>query len=222
MIKISKRLESIASLIDNNNSIIDIGCDHGLLDIYLIENKKNINILATEINKNALNNAKNNIKKYKLENIIKLQESDGLKNIDTTNYNTIIIAGMGSHTIVGILKQSIKKLKNIDNLILQSNNDNYFLRKKVLKLGFYIEKEILIKEKNIYYTIIKFKKGHKYYNKNELHLGPYLIKENSNLFKEKNKEDLKKIKLIYKLIPKRYIFYRLKTISKINIYKKHV
>ena len=162
MIKISKRLESIASLIDNNNSIIDIGCDHGLLDIYLIENKKNINILATEINKNALNNAKNNIKKYKLENIIKLQESDGLKNIDTTNYNTIIIAGMGSHTIVGILKQSIKKLKNIDNLILQSNNDNYFLRKKVLKLGFYIEKEILIKEKNIYYTIIKFKKGHKY------------------------------------------------------------
>ena len=127
---------------------------------------------------------------------------------------------MGSHTIVGILKQSIKKLKNIDNLILQSNNDNYFLRKKVLKLGFYIEIEILIKEKNIYYTIIKFKKGHKYYNKNELHLGPYLIKENSNLFKEKNKEDLKKIKLIYKLIPKRYIFYRLKTISKINIYKK--
>ncbi len=32
---ISKRLESIASLIPNNSRVIDVGCDHALLDIYL-------------------------------------------------------------------------------------------------------------------------------------------------------------------------------------------
>ena len=39
MIKISKRLEAISSLVPVNSNIIDIGCDHALLDIYLIQNK---------------------------------------------------------------------------------------------------------------------------------------------------------------------------------------
>ena len=39
MIKLSKRLSIVASLIDSNN-IIDVGCDHGLLDIYLAQINK--------------------------------------------------------------------------------------------------------------------------------------------------------------------------------------
>ena len=40
MIKISKRLASIASYVEDDASLIDIGCDHGLLDIYLYQTKK--------------------------------------------------------------------------------------------------------------------------------------------------------------------------------------
>ena len=58
MNKISKRLELIASFIPDNSKVIDIGCDHGLLDIYLYQNKKNISIIASDINEQALNNAK--------------------------------------------------------------------------------------------------------------------------------------------------------------------
>ena len=57
MIKISKRLKEIANYVEENSNIVDIGCDHGLLDIYLIQNKKNIKIIASDINQNALNNA---------------------------------------------------------------------------------------------------------------------------------------------------------------------
>ena len=39
MIKISKRLEAISSLVPINSNVIDIGCDHALLDIYLYQNK---------------------------------------------------------------------------------------------------------------------------------------------------------------------------------------
>ena len=39
MINISKRLETIASLVPINSKVIDIGCDHGLLDIYLYQKK---------------------------------------------------------------------------------------------------------------------------------------------------------------------------------------
>ena len=53
MIKISKRLEAISSLVPINTNIIDVGCDHAYLDIYLTLNNSN-KCLATDINKNAL------------------------------------------------------------------------------------------------------------------------------------------------------------------------
>ncbi len=220
MIKISERLKSIANFIDNNSNIIDIGCDHGLLDIYLVQSKENIKIIASDINENALANAIKNIKKYNLEKTIKTIQSNGLNNIDTKNMDTIIIAGMGAHSIVGILYNNLNKLKNINNIVLQSNNDIDFLRKKIVNIGYYIEEESLIKEKNIIYTIIKFKKGHKHYTRKEIYFGPYLIKENSKLFQEKKEIEYNKLKQIYKLIPKNHIHHRIKTLLKIRLYKK--
>ena len=219
MIKLSERLKSIADFIDNNSNIIDIGCDHGLLDIYLVQSKENIKIIASDINNNALANAIKSIKKYKLENTIKVIQSNGLNNIDTTNMDTIVIAGMGAHTITGILYNNLNKLKNINTIVLQSNNDIDFLRKKIVSIGYYIEKENLIKEKNIIYTIIKFKKGHKHYTRKELYFGPILIKENSKLFQEKKELEYNKLKQIYKLIPKNHIHHRIKTLLKIRLYK---
>ncbi len=219
MIKLSERLKSIADFIDNNSNIIDIGCDHGLLDIYLVQSKENIKIIASDINNNALANTIKNIKKHKLENTIKVIQSNGLNNIDTTNMDTIVIAGMGAHTITGILYNNLNKLKNINTIVLQSNNDIDFLRKKIVSIGYYIEKENLIKEKNIIYTIIKFKKGHKHYTRKELYFGPILIKENSKLFQEKKELEYNKLKQIYKLIPKNHIHHRIKTLLKIRLYK---
>ena len=42
MIKLSKRLEKIAQLIDENDNVLDIGCDHALLDIYLSKKNRKI------------------------------------------------------------------------------------------------------------------------------------------------------------------------------------
>ena len=154
MIKISKRLKSIADFIDDNSSLVDIGCDHGLLDIYLVQSKENIKVIASDINKNALDNAINNIKKYKLNNDIKTILSNGLDNIDTKGLNTIVISGMGTHTIVGILYNNMRKLKNINTLVIQSNNDLDFLRYKVNKLGYKIVDEALVEDAGIIYTVI--------------------------------------------------------------------
>lgn len=220
MIKISKRLKSIADYVEDNSNIVDVGCDHGLLDIYLMENRKNIKIIASDVNQNALNNAIQNIKKASLQKYIKTVLSNGLDNIDTKDIDTIVISGMGSHTIVGILYCNLNKLKNVENLVLQSNNDLDFLRYKITKIGYYIEKETLVKEQGIIYTVIKFKKGHKFYTKKQLYFGPYLMKENSSLFQEKNRLELAKLEKFYPLIPKSHYHHRMKTYLKIRLYKK--
>ena len=220
MIRLSKRLESIANYVTDNMNLVDVGCDHALLDIFLVQTKKNIKVIASDINQNALDIAINNIKKYHLENKIKTCLSKGLESIDTASLDTIIISGMGSHTMVGILYNSISKLKNINTLILQSNNDIDFLREKVTKLGYYIKEEKLIKDSNIIYTIIVFKKGHKRYTKREIYFGPTLLKNKDNLFIEKYKEELKKLESFYPLIPKNRLHHRIITKWKINNIKK--
>ena len=137
MIKLSVRLATIASLVPLEASVIDIGCDHALLDIYLYQNKKVKKIIASDVNENALNNAKENIKKNKLIDCIETRLGNGLDTLyEEDKIDTIIISGMGAHTVVGILKNNQNKLVNIDTIIIQSNTKLSFLRKEVTKLNY--------------------------------------------------------------------------------------
>ena len=38
-IKLSKRLNEIAKLVNKDSILADVGCDHALLDIYLVKTK---------------------------------------------------------------------------------------------------------------------------------------------------------------------------------------
>ena len=218
MIKLSKRLSIVASLIDSNK-IIDVGCDHALLDIFLAQKEKNTKIIVSDINENALNNAKENIKKYNLFNQIEARLGSGLDTLTEDNIDTLVISGLGANTIVGILHNNIFKLKNIKNIIIQSNTNLSFLREKVTKLNYYIDKEIQVKENNIIYTIIKFVKGKKRYSKKELYFGPILLKKNNNLFKEYNNIEKNKLIHLLKVIPKNNYLHRLKIYLKLRMYK---
>lgn len=219
MIKLSKRLSVIASFIPDNCNMVDIGCDHGLLDIFLYQNRENIKIISSDVNSNALENARNNFKKYKVNKNISLVLSDGFDNIDMSNIDTVVISGMGAHTIVGILLKDLNKIKNVNNIIIQSNNDIDFIRKRITSIGFYILDEELVLDGGIIYTVIKFARGHKFYNFKQLYFGPVLLKKNNELFKQKKLNDLNKLKKLYSVIPKKYIFYRLRVYFKILLFK---
>ena len=220
MIKLSKRLEAISSFIPINSKVIDIGCDHGLLDIYLYQKKISSKIIASDINENALNNAKENIKKNKLEKYIDTRLGNGLDTLnEKDDIDTIIISGMGAHTVVGILKNNFNKLKNIETIVVQSNTKIELLRREVTKLNYFIEDELLIDDNKKIYTIIKFKKGKKKYNKKELYFGPILLKKNTKLFKDNNCKELEKLNLLLKILPKNKLIDRYKIKKKISMYK---
>ena len=136
MIKLSKRLQVLADFVESSDYVVDIGCDHGLLSIYLKENKKCMNIIASDINENALKNAVINIKKRNLN--IETVLSDGLEKIDIEKVNTIIISGMGTSTILHILEDK-DKLKGINKIIIQSNNNHDILRFKLNEIGYYLD-----------------------------------------------------------------------------------
>lgn len=159
MIKLSKRLQLVASFVPDNSYLIDVGCDHAFLDIYLYNNLKNIKILATDINENPLKIAEENINKYGLKGKIKLKQQDGIKNLDK-EIDTIVIAGMGGILISDILSQK-EYLENIKTIIVSPNNDFELVRKTLSKIGFMIQKEALITENKITYLVIRAKRGKK-------------------------------------------------------------
>ena len=133
--RISNRLKCISEFVEDNDKIIDIGCDHALLDIYLMNNKNNINLIASDIHEGAIKNAKNNISKHALLDKIDLRLGDGLNVINENEVDTIIIAGMGYYSIEKILSNS-EKMNKIKKIIVQSNTDVVKLRKFIIKLGY--------------------------------------------------------------------------------------
>lgn len=215
---LSKRLEAVASLVENNRSVIDIGCDHALLSIYIAKNKNPKKVIASDNKEGPIAGAKENVKKYKMSDKVIVKLGDGVDPIES-DIDTIIIAGMGGLTTVGILKYKRDLYRNVDTIIISANTDVDFVRKEICKLGYYIEEELLVKDGNIIYPIIRFKLGKKHYKKIEYLLGPILIKKKESLFLDyltKEKETKEKI---LKLLPKKYIFRRLelkKELKEIN------
>ena len=180
--KINDRLKKVGDLVDTNSSILDIGCDHALLDIYLVNNKKVEKAIASDVKEGPLKNAKENLKKYQLEDKIELRLGDGLDTY-TDDIDTVVISGLGSNTIIDIINKDFDKLKNVKHFIISSNNDYYYLRKCMNDLGFIINMEEMIYDKK-YYLIIDFVYGSKKYNYIDLKYGPILRDSDDKVYKD--------------------------------------
>ena len=72
--------------------------------------------------------------------------------------NTIVISGMGTSTIISILEDK-EKLKYIDKIILQSNNNHEELRRYMNQIGYYLKEEKYIKDKGKWYISMLFLKS---------------------------------------------------------------
>ena len=154
---ISKRIKFIASLISSDDKVLDVGTDHALLPIYLIKNSLADIADGSDISSEVLKNAKKNISKYSLDSKINLYVSDGLKSVSIKNYNTLVITGMGFFTIKSILND--QDLKNINKMIIQSNNNHEELRRFINSIGFKIVKDAYILDKGKTYLILLVEKG---------------------------------------------------------------
>lgn len=214
---ISKRLRVISDFISDNSFILDVGCDHALLDIYVTKNKNNVRAIASDINEGPLKSALENVKKYNAKDVTVVL-GDGLSSYKE-GVDTVVISGLGSTTIVSILKKDNGVLSNIKKLIISSNNDYYFLRKSVCEMGFYISDEVMVLDRGKYYPIIIFEKGFRKYNEYEYRYGPILLNKMDSIFIDYLKNERDKFVNIYKSLGFKYIFkkfYVKKQISFIN------
>ena len=164
--KLPDRLQTIVDLVPKNSKVIDIGTDHAYVPIYLYLNNITTYITATDISSNVLKQSYSNLKKYNLEDKIKLIQSNGFKNV-LEPFDLAVIAGMGTHTIIDILKT-----KNLPKtLIISSNNDHHILREYLNSINYTLSKEIAILDHNKYYLIMYYVYGKENLSKEEILFG---------------------------------------------------
>lgn len=193
----SRRIEKIASKIPNGSNLADVGCDHGYLIIEAHLNQKINKAIAIDNKKGPLDSAKNNISKYLN---VRYSLSSGINDIDEDT-NCIVIAGMGGLLINSIIEEGMKlnKVNFNQTFILEANRNCYEVRKFLTENNFEIIDEEIVYDQKKYYEIIvcKMTDRKNILNEDELFFGPVLLKNKTDVFKEKYIEEVRKLKNIY-------------------------
>lgn len=144
---LSDRLQAIADFVLPDESIADIGTDHGFVPIVLLESGRVPFAVLSDINEGPAEKAKSHLAEHSIpESRYALRHGDGLLTVEPFEVSTVIIAGMGGENIIDILAFDIAKTKSFKRLILQPRKRPDLLRKWLYENGFLIIHEKLVKE----------------------------------------------------------------------------
>ena len=152
--KLSKRLSACADFVPQGAHVADVGCDHGYLSIYLLQNGIASKVYAGDINEGPLQSAVLNAEKAGLKERISFYLSDGVKNIPK-NFDTLVCAGMGADTMISILENAPWLQHKQYRLILQCQSKIHCLRQYLYEKGWHIVREKALKDGRFLYTVME-------------------------------------------------------------------
>ncbi|MBO2534955.1 tRNA (adenine(22)-N(1))-methyltransferase [Rummeliibacillus suwonensis] len=201
--KLSKRLEKVASFVPENTIVADIGSDHAYLPCYLVLNHIATKVIAGEVVKGPYESACHEVKQEGLQNQITVRLADGLQAIEQEDHITVItIAGMGGPLIASILEKDVKRLTGVKRLILQPNIHAIAIREWAVQRNWKIIDESILKEDGKIYEILVLEPGGQLLSAEALLLGPVLMQQQNDVFKEKWNHEIEQWQTVLKALEK--------------------
>lgn len=191
---LSKRLQRVAANVMSNGVVADIGCDHGFTSIYLVQRGKVSGAIALDINHGPLARAREHIRQYNMTDRIQVRLSDGARELEPGEVDTLLISGMGGALITRILKESQEVTKSAKELVLSPQSEVYLVRKCVHELGFQIVQEEMVIDQGKYYVIIRAVPGSENYSQEaDYTYGRILIDNRDEVFLEFLEKEEKRV-----------------------------
>lgn len=191
---LSYRLKTVADLVSKDKVVADIGCDHALLSIYLVENGISNKVYAIDNKKGPLAKANENIELANLKDNIQTVLDDGLTHLPS-DVDVAVMAGIGGLLAV----QMLEKASRIpETVIIQANNHLKELREYLSINNYRIEQETILLDSGLYYEIIKASRGKQILTNEDKIFGPLLRKEKNIVFIEKWTKQLEHLEFILK------------------------
>ena len=152
---LSKRLQAVADMVTTGNRVCDVGCDHGFVPIYLVQQGISPTVLAMDVKSGPLSAAKAHISEQGMENVIETRMSDGLHNYNIGESDTLICAGMGGRLMMRILSDDRAKTESFRELILQPQSEIEQFRAWLRGQGYCIVEENMIEEDGKFYPMMR-------------------------------------------------------------------
>lgn len=150
---ISARLLACCDYIAPGDRVADIGCDHGYLGIYLLQNGISPSTIEADIRPGPLSAAVKNGEIYGVKDKMTFCLSDGAQSIPR-DFDTLVCAGMGADVMVSILSAAPWLQDNQYRLVLQCQSKAPVLRKYLTDTGWHIRREQVLKDGRFLYTVM--------------------------------------------------------------------
>ncbi|MCY0895775.1 MAG: class I SAM-dependent methyltransferase [Alicyclobacillaceae bacterium] len=151
---LSSRLLWLANHVPMNSRVVDVGADHALLSLYLVESGISPFVVASEVAEGPLTVAKKNVESRRLQHLVDVRHGDGLCTVAPGEVSVAVLAGMGGSTMLEIFQRSPRVVENLPCLLLQPMSDSGPLRHWLRTVGFVLVDEAVLHEKQRIYELI--------------------------------------------------------------------
>ena len=145
--RISKRLYKITQKVSQDETVADIGTDHGYAPMLLIRDGISPHVIMSDISEGSLAKA---VETFRICGLDADKDcfriGDGLNTVEPGEVDTVIIAGLGGFTIIDILSSDLEKSRSFQKLVLQPRKHSGHLRYYLYTKGWDIIDEDLAPE----------------------------------------------------------------------------
>lgn len=153
-VKLSKRLETVASFVNRGSRVADVGTDHGLIPVELVRRGLAACAIAMDVRPGPLERARERIRRSGLEEKIETRLSDGVETLHPGEVDAVVITGMGGRTVIHILECGRHLWADVKRWVLSPQSDLDEVRKFLNRNGFGIVREEMVEEEGKYYTVM--------------------------------------------------------------------
>lgn len=151
-IALDPRLSMIAQLVGRCDCLADIGCDHGRLGAFLLQNGRCCRAILTDISEPSLRKARALISHVGLSERAVFCVGDGAEALPSP-CDTAVIAGMGGAMIARIIEKGRAQLSGA-RLVLQPNVAAPALREALWAMDYRITDERIARDGRRNYVVI--------------------------------------------------------------------
>ena len=150
MVRLSPRLQQVADLVDRGAVLADIGCGHGKLCLYCLQQGLVPRAIAVDCSVSSLSTAANAADEEGLE--LDCRQGDGLEPIGMGEATCAVIAGMGGNLITGILSRAGQC---VPSLVLVPHKNADMVRKYLYLAHYRIVYDAVVPDGRFWYHVLK-------------------------------------------------------------------
>lgn len=168
------RLKAVCGLIRPCDLLADIGCDHGYVARYALENGVKT-VIAADVAPASLEKARKLLRPYGDRAVTVC--TNGLAAIDGYEPDVIVIAGMGGKNMIEILTGYARSAA----LILGPQRDEREVRLYLTRNGWKITDDFVVCDRNRYYDVLRAERGEQRLDEKQLRFGVFYREKNTIL-----------------------------------------